>query len=79
MTDTKKLYRIPSKGMIGGVCVGLGEYLNADPTVIRLVFALLTLAGFSGVLIYVIMWLIVPVKPEGQFAPEAAEEEEKPE
>jgi phage shock protein C len=62
--ESKKLYRIPSKGMIGGVCAGLGEYLNADPTVVRLIFVLLALAGFSGVLIYIIMWLIVPVKPE---------------
>jgi phage shock protein PspC (stress-responsive transcriptional regulator) len=62
--EPKKLYRIPSEGRIGGVCAGLGEYLKADPTVIRLVFVLLTLAGFSGVLIYLIMWLIVPEKPE---------------
>ena len=62
----KKLYRIPSEGMIGGVCAGLAEYLNADPTVIRLVFVLLALAGMSGVLIYIIMWLVVPVKPETQ-------------
>jgi len=61
--EPKKLYRIPSEGRIGGVCAGLGEYLNADPTVIRLVFVLLTLAGFSGVLIYLIMWLVVPEKP----------------
>lgn len=62
--ESKKLYRIPSEGMIGGVCAGLAEYLNADPTVIRLVFVLLALAGMSGVLIYIIMWLIVPVKSE---------------
>jgi phage shock protein C len=62
--EPKKLYRIPSEGRIGGVCAGLGEYLNADPTVIRLVFVLLTLAGFSGVLIYLIMWLVVPEKPQ---------------
>ena len=61
--EPKKLYRIPSEGRIGGVCAGLGEYLNADPTVIRLVFVLLTLAGFSGILIYLIMWLVVPEKP----------------
>jgi phage shock protein C len=63
MDEPKKLYRIPSKGMIGGVCAGLAEYLNADPTIVRLVFALLTLAGMSGVLIYIMMWLIMPVKP----------------
>ena len=63
MDEPKKLVRIPSKGMIGGVCAGLAEYLNADPTIIRLIFVLLALAGMSGVLIYIVMWLIVPVKP----------------
>jgi len=62
--ETKKLYRIPEKAMVGGVCAGLGEYLQADPTIIRLVFALLTFAGMSGVLIYLVMWLIVPVELE---------------
>ena len=52
---TKKLYRIPEKAMIGGICAGLGEYLQADPTIIRLVFAFLTLAGLSGVFIYLVM------------------------
>lgn len=61
--EKKKLYRVPSKGMIGGICVGLGEYLDLDPTVVRLIFVLLTFAGLSGVLIYIIMWLIIPVKP----------------
>jgi phage shock protein C len=61
--ENKKLYRIPSQGMIAGVCAGLGEYLSVDITIVRLVFAILTLAGFSGVLIYIIMWLIVPIKP----------------
>ena len=64
--ENKKLYRVPSEGMIAGVCVGLGEYLNLDTTIVRLIFVLLTLAGFSGVLIYIIMWLIVPIKPEDQ-------------
>jgi len=62
-TEPKKLYRIPSEGMIGGVCAGLADYLNTDPTVIRLALVLLTLAGGSGILIYIIMLLIVPVKP----------------
>lgn len=61
--ESKKLYRIPSQGMIGGVCVGLGEYLNADPTVIRLIFVLLFLFGSSGFWVYLIMWLLVPIKP----------------
>ncbi len=64
--ETRKLYRIPSKGMIGGVCAGLGEYLNTDPTILRIIFVLLVLAGLSGFWIYLIMWLIVPVKLSDQ-------------
>lgn len=62
--EPKRLYRIPSEGMLGGVCAGLGEYLVADPTIIRLIFVLLLLGGGSGFLIYLIMWLIVPIRPE---------------
>jgi phage shock protein PspC (stress-responsive transcriptional regulator) len=63
--ETKKLYRIPSDGMIGGVCAGLGEYLNIDVTVVRLIFILLFLTGTAGFWIYLIMWIIVPVKALG--------------
>ncbi len=63
MEEPRKLYRLPGKGMIGGVCAGLGEYLTFDPTIIRLIFVLLFLTGSAGFWIYVIMWLIVPPKP----------------
>lgn len=62
--EPKRLYRIPSEGMIGGVCAGLGEHLVIDPTIIRLIFVVLLISGGSGLLIYLIMLLIVPVKPE---------------
>lgn len=75
----KKLYRIPSEGMIGGVCAGLGEYLDADPTIIRLIFVLLALGGGSGVLLYIIGWLIVPIKPQStEFSTEIEAPEEEP-
>jgi phage shock protein C len=73
--ETKKLVRIPSRGMIGGVCAGLGEYLQTDPTIIRLIFVLLALAGMSGVLIYIIMWLIVPVKASDSLRSQTGQEE----
>jgi phage shock protein C len=63
--ETKKLYRIPSDGMLGGVCAGLGDYLNIDVTIVRLIFILLFLTGSAGFWIYLIMWIIVPVKPLG--------------
>lgn len=70
----KKLYRIPSEGMIGGVCAGLGDYFDIDPTIVRLVFVLLFFAGFSGGLIYLVMWLIVPIKPVDQDYSEDSED-----
>ena len=63
MSEPKRLYRIPSEGMIGGVCAGLAEYFSVDPTIVRLIFVLLFLGGSAGFWIYVIMWLIMPVKP----------------
>jgi phage shock protein C len=49
--------------MLGGVCGGLGEFFGIDPTLVRLFFVLLALLGGHGVLIYLILWLIVPVRP----------------
>jgi phage shock protein PspC (stress-responsive transcriptional regulator) len=62
----KKLYRNPSDAMIAGICSGLGEYFDVDPTLIRLAFVLLAFGGGSGVLLYLIMWLVVPAKPTDQ-------------
>lgn len=50
--------------MLGGVCGGLGELLDIDPTIVRLVFVLLALWGGSGVTIYLVLWFIAPYKDE---------------
>jgi phage shock protein C len=60
----KRLYRLNEGKMIAGVCAGLAEYLNIDPTVIRLIWALIGLSG-AGVVAYLIAALIIPVKPLG--------------
>lgn len=63
--ETKKLYRSRTDKMIAGVCGGLGQYLSLDPTLIRLIFVLLLLLGVgTGLLIYLIMMIIVPLEPE---------------
>jgi phage shock protein C len=49
--------------MIAGVCGGLGKYLAIDPTLIRLLFVLITLLGGSGVLVYLIMMIVIPEQP----------------
>lgn len=67
--NSKKLYRLPNDQMIAGVCSGLAEYLGLDTTVVRLVFVLLFFLGGNGILIYIILWILMPVKPtylEGQ-------------
>jgi phage shock protein C len=58
-----KLYRSRTQKMLAGVCGGLGEYLNLDPTVVRLVFILLALAGGPGLLLYFILWIVMPLAP----------------
>ncbi len=62
----KKLYRSRENRMIAGVCGGLGEYLNIDPTLIRLavVFLSLWLGGGGGLLLYFIAWFVIPEAPE---------------
>ncbi|NLE73744.1 MAG: PspC domain-containing protein [Actinobacteria bacterium] len=64
----KKLYRSRTDRMIGGVCGGLGEYMGVDPTLIRVLWAVLVLMG-AGVLAYLIMWIIVPEAPDEAAAP----------
>jgi phage shock protein C len=56
----KRLYRSKRNRMIGGVCGGIGEYLNVDPTFIRLLWILFTFAYGSGVLAYIIAWIVIP-------------------
>lgn len=62
--ETKKLYRSRSNSMISGVCGGLAEYFGLDPTVVRLLYVLLSLfsAGFPGLLFYIIAMLIIPLE-----------------
>jgi phage shock protein C len=53
--------------MIAGVCGGLGAYLDIDPVVVRLFFVLLTLGG-GGVLIYLLLWILIPCDEQGTLA-----------
>ena len=54
------MYRDPDARIIGGVCSGLGAYWNIDPTLIRIVFIVLAIFGLAGVLIYLILWIVLP-------------------
>lgn len=60
----KRLYRSRQQRIIAGVCGGLGEYFNVDPTWIRLIFFLCFIFGFgASLLIYGILWLITSKTP----------------
>ncbi len=62
----KKIYRLQSNKMIGGVCAGMADYLEIDATLIRLLFVAVGLvtALFPMFLFYIIAWIIVPVRDE---------------
>lgn len=60
----KKLYKSNFNKMLCGVCGGIAEYLNIDPTVVRLVWVLLSLAGGSGILAYILALIIIPDNPQ---------------
>ncbi len=65
MNTGKKLYRSRNNRLVAGVCAGLGDYLNMDPTVVRLLFVLLTVITqfVPGLILYIIMMFIVPEDP----------------
>jgi phage shock protein C len=60
----KKLYLSDTNRIIGGVCGGIGEYLGIDPTVIRLIWVILSIPSliFGGGLLYIIAMFIIPRK-----------------
>ena len=60
----KKLYKSLTNKKICGVCAGLAEYLNLDVTVVRLIWAVVTLFAGIGLLAYIIAALVLPVKPQ---------------
>lgn len=59
----KKLYRSRTNKIIAGVCGGIAEYSNIDPTVIRLLWLLLSLIWGAGIVAYIIAWIIIPEEP----------------
>jgi phage shock protein C len=61
----RRLYRSNQNKIIAGVCGGIAEYLNMDPTLVRLGFVLLAFAGGSAILLYIVLAIIVPRAPTG--------------
>lgn len=57
-----RLERSYKNSMIAGVCGGIGEYMDIDPTIVRLIMVFLALFSGFGCLAYIIMWIIMPTK-----------------
>lgn len=72
-SDVKRLYRSKKERVLGGVCGGLGKYFHIDPIVVRIIFivlAFLFILPFPWmVVIYLLMWLIIPAEPEEAISP----------
>ena len=56
----RKLYRSNQNKMLGGVAGGIAEAMDADPTIVRLAFVGLTFVGGGGILIYLLLWIVMP-------------------
>ena len=61
--SSRRLYRSRKNQVIGGVAAGVAEYFDIDPTIVRIAWALLGMAWGTGVLAYLIGWLVIPLNP----------------
>ena len=62
----KKLYRSKSNRMLLGVCSGVAEYFNVDPTVVRVIWAVTSIFAFAGVIAYAVCAFVIPEKPDSE-------------
>ena len=58
--DYHRMYRDPDRRIIGGICAGIGSYWNVDPWIIRIIFVILAIIGGLGILIYLILYIVLP-------------------
>ncbi len=67
MTENRKLTRSVEDRQIAGVCAGIAKYMGWDVALVRVGYVLLSLAsiGFPGLLVYLIMWIVVPEEQPG--------------
>ena len=64
--EPKKIFRLKSNKIIAGVCAGLAEYLNVDASIVRVLFLFVTFFFGSGILLYLISWLLIPLKEDSK-------------
>ena len=63
MEKNKRLYRSAKSKVFGGVAGGIAEYFDIDPIIIRLLFVIIAFAGGGGVIVYLILWIALPLEP----------------
>ena len=63
---TKRLYKSTDNKMLCGVCGGVAEYFDIDPTLVRLGWALFSLCAGAGVIIYIVAAIVMPQKPKAE-------------
>jgi phage shock protein PspC (stress-responsive transcriptional regulator) len=59
----KRLMRSSTDKKLGGVCAGLAEYFDMDVTLVRVLWLLVVLCGGTGILLYIILWIVLPLAP----------------
>jgi len=59
-SEIKRIYRSRTERVIGGVCGGIAEYFGIDPTLVRLLWVFIILLAGTGILFYIICWIIIP-------------------
>ncbi len=57
----KRLHRSRTEKMIAGVCGGIAEYLDIDPTIVRVLWVLVAFLAGTGILLYLILWIVMPL------------------
>ena len=64
----RPLRRSPDRRMIAGVIAGLADFFGLDPTVLRVVYVIGSIlsAAFPGILVYLLLWIVVPLRREGE-------------
>ncbi len=78
--EPKRLYRSRDDRWLAGICGGIGAYFGLDPTLIRVLFVLFGLAVGGGFLLYILLWIIIPLEAENpEEAVIAPQEKKEPE
>ena len=73
----RRLYRSRSYNVIGGVCGGVAEYFNLDVSLVRIIAVLLFIFGGAGLLIYIILWIVIPLRPIDKYSYNSYENRKK--